>query len=80
MIEMLDNRIAFTHSATHISVLTTMYSKKAKLKYKMATRLNEFEILSAQLKNTKRHPDSKNKPNYAAFSETDKSLPTQKHS
>lgn len=50
MVEMLDNRFSSTPTATKISVLTTMYKKRLKVKYHvMPIYVDEFENFYAQL-------------------------------
>ncbi len=49
MLELLDKRYASTRSATRISLLTAVYSKKYADKQNMARFVDEFESLFAQL-------------------------------
>lgn len=49
MLEMLDNRFASNRTATRISVLTAMYTKRFNYKQHLPTYIDEFESLFAQL-------------------------------
>lgn len=51
MLEMPDDRFASSRTATRISVLTTMYTKRSNLRTdNMGKFIDEFETLFAQLK------------------------------